>query len=522
MRDHDAGPGMSRRRVLGIGGALGVIAATGLTVSAALARRPAVTGTELRSAVPLPPPFQVPLPIPHVLTPTGPDRYSINQREATAEILPGIRTPLWTYDGTFPGPTIETRRGRPVTVTHRNELPVPTVVHLHGGHTPAASDGYPTDLVLPAGWSGGMHMGHGAGHDPRAVVTELTRDYTFPLDQRPTLLWYHDHRMDYTGPAIWRGLAGLQIVRDDAEDALGLPAGPRELPIMITDRAFAADGGLAYPALPDRPGVTGAYAAGVLGDVVLVNGAPWPVHETDAARYRLRILNASNARHYELEAVTDDGHRLDLVQIGADQGLLAAPVAHRLLPLAPAERYDVIIDFAGVPAGGLVRLRNRLGTGRARDVMAFRIARAAADDSRIPPVLSTDLPTWHRSEAAAVRDFAFRAGRMDGDRGWLIGGRPFDPARADVTTRLGDVEVWRFVADVHHPVHLHLIGFRVLSRGNGPPLPHDAGLKDTISVRPGESVEIITRFTGYRGRYLFHCHNAEHEDMGMMANLEVT
>ncbi|MGW3348720.1 multicopper oxidase family protein [Nonomuraea rubra] len=529
-RDEDRGP--SRRRVLGIGGALGLVAATGLSTSAALARRPPVTGAELRSAVPLPPPYQVPLPIPRTLEPAGSGRYEIVQREVTAEILPGVRTPLWTYGGTFPGPTIESRRGRPVTVTHRNELPVPTVVHLHGGRTPAASDGYPTDLVLPRGWAAPATphgSGHGSGHgmhDPRAVVTEVTRDYTFPLDQRPTLLWYHDHRMDFTAPAIWRGLAGLHLVRDDAEDALGLPAGPRELPLMIADRAFAADGSLAYPALDpalrERPGVREPYLAGVLGDVILVNGAPWPVHEVDAARYRLRVLNASNARHYELEAVGDDGRRLDLVQVGADQGLLAAPVTHRLLPIAPAERYDLIVDFSGVPVGGRVRLLNRLGSGRTRDVMAFRVARKAADGSRVPATLSTDLPDWRRSDAVRVRDFAFRTGHLHSGRGWLIGGLPFDPARTDVTARLGDVEVWRLIADVHHPVHLHLVGFRVLSRSGRPPLPHDAGLKDTVSLRPGEAVEIITRFDGYRGRYLFHCHNAEHEDMGMMANLEIT
>jgi spore coat protein A len=538
VREQDArteDSGMTRRRLLGIGGALGLVAATGLTTSAALARRPAVTGAELRSAVPLPPPFQVPLPIPAVLEPVdtsgGTDRYEITQREASAEILPGVTTPLWTYGGTFPGPTIESRRGRPVTVTHRNELPLPTVVHLHGGRTPADSDGYPTDLVLPAGGRD-AHAGHASAHgpahgmhDPRAVVTERTRDYTFPLDQRPTLLWYHDHRMDFTAPAIWRGLAGLHVVRDDAEDALGLPAGARELPLMIADRAFAADGGLTYPALDptlrERPGVLEPYLAGVLGDVILVNGAPWPVHEVDAARHRLRILNASNARHYELEAVTDEGHRLDLVQVGADQGLLAAPVTHRLLPMAPAERYDVVVDFSGVPVGSRVRLVNRLGSGRTRDVMAFRVARRAPDDSRIPRTLATDLPAWRRSDAVRVRDFAFRAGRMHGGHGWLIGGLPFDPARADVTVGLGEVEVWRLVADVHHPVHLHLVGFQVLSRSGRPPLPHDAGLKDTVALRPGEAVEIITRFDGYRGRYLFHCHNAEHEDMGMMANLEV-
>ncbi|GAA2434530.1 multicopper oxidase family protein [Actinomadura vinacea] len=531
---------LSRRRMLGIGGALGLTAAAGLSTAAALSRHPSATGAQLRSAIPLPPAFRTPLPLPPILKPVGTaggvDRYEVTQREAVVEILPGVRTPMWTYEGVFPGPTIEARHGRPVTVTHRNELPVPTVVHLHGGHTTAASDGYPTDLVLPEGWQDEVHMTHHTNgmpevggmrgmSDPRAVVTRLTRDYTFPMSQRPTLLWYHDHRMDFTAPAIWRGLAGLHIVRDEVEEELGLPAGPRELPLVIMDRAFDGEGGLLYPsldpALRARPGVHEPYLAGVLGDVILVNGAPWPVHEVDAARYRLRVLNASNARHYELEAVTDDGRRVDLVQVGADQGLLAAPVTHPSLPIAPAERYDLIVDFSGVPVGDRVRLLNRLGPGRTRDVMAFRVARKAADPSRVPPVLSHDLPTWRRSDAVRVRDFSFRAGRMHGGHGWLIGGHPFDPARTDVTTRLGDVEVWRLIADVHHPVHLHLVGFQVLSRGGKRPHLHDAGLKDTVSLRPGESVEIITRFNGYRGRYLFHCHNAEHEDMGMMANLEI-
>ncbi|WP_370950297.1 multicopper oxidase family protein [Amycolatopsis sp. cg5] len=523
---------MNRRQALGIGGALGLLAVTGQAGAALLARRPASTGAELRSAVPLPAAFTVPLPLPPVLKPVGTaggvDRYEITQRETALEILPGLKTPLWTYDGSFPGPTIEARRGRPVVVTHHNRLPVPTVVHLHGGRTPPESDGYPTDLVLPERAHHAMPGMHGMQgmRDPRAVVTTMTRDYTFPMDQRPAMLWYHDHRMDFTAPAIWRGLAGLHMIRDDAEEALGLPSGPRELPLAIMDRAFDGDGELAYPALDptlsERPGVREPYLAGVLGDVILVNGAPWPVHEVDAARYRLRLLNVSNARHYELEAVTDDGRRLDLVQIGADQGLLAAPVTHQSLPIAPAERYDVIADFSAVPVGGLVTIVNRLGSGRTRDVMAFRVARRAADDSRVPPALAADLPRWSRSDVVRVRDFSFRAGRMNGGHGWLIGGLPFDPARTDVTVGLGEVELWRLIADVHHPVHLHLVGFRVLSRGGKPPLAQDAGLKDTISLRPGQSAEIITRFDGYRGRYLFHCHNAEHEDMGMMANLEIT
>lgn len=521
---------VSRRRLLGIGAGLGAVAAGGLALSAGWARRPAETGAQLVSGIPLPQAFSVPLPIPPVLAPVEStaegDRYEMVQTEIDAEIIPGHSTRLWTYNGSFPGPTIESRRGRHVTVAHRNELPVPTVVHLHGGRTPAASDGYPTDLVLPDRWTETAQQSHG-GHamtDDLAVVTNVQREYGFPLDQRATMLWYHDHRMDFTAPAIWRGLAGLHFVRDDVEDALGLPSGDHELPLMIADRAFDAEGQLAYPSLdPTLTGEIGVeepYVAGVLGDVILVNGAPWPVHEVDTGLYRLRILNGSNARHYELEAVTEDGRKLPLVQIGADQGLLDAPVRHERLPIAPAERYDLLIDFNDLPVGSKVRLANRLGTGRTADVMQFHLVRGGAS-APIPETLADDLPEWDRSEAAVVRDIAFRAGRMNGRHGWLIDGLPFDPNRTDVTARLGDVEVWRLIADVHHPVHLHLVGFRVLSRGGGEPLPHDAGLKDTISLRPGEAAEIITRFDGYRGRYLFHCHNAEHEDMGMMANLEI-
>ncbi|NUR74117.1 MAG: multicopper oxidase domain-containing protein [Hamadaea sp.] len=517
---------ISRRRVLGIGGALGLIAAGGMSAAAAFSRRPAVTGAQLSSGLVLPPAFRTPLPLPSVLRPVstagGVDRYEITQREAAVELLPGVKTPMWTYDGTFPGPTIESRRGRPIVVNHRNELPVPTVVHLHGGRTPAEHDGYPTDFVLPAEWR--VHAAHGGHTDPRAVQTFVQRAYEFPVDQRATMLWYHDHRMDFTAPAIWRGLAGIHFVRDDVEDALELPRGDHEVPLMIADRAFDADGRLAYPAvdptLVHQPGVTSAYLAGVLGDVILVNGAPWPVHEVDTGVYRLRILNGSNARHYELEAVAEDGRRLPLIQIGSDQGLLAAPVRHDRLPLAPAERYDVLVDFGGLPIGSRARLANRLGSGRTGDVMQFHVVRQGAA-TPIPATLANDLPEWDRSAAAVVRDLAFRAGRMNGGHGWLIDGQPFDPSRTDVTARFGDVEVWRLVADVHHPIHLHLVGFRVLSRGGREPLAHDAGLKDTISLRPGESAEIITRFDGYRGRYLFHCHNAEHEDMGMMANLEI-
>ncbi|SEH01118.1 spore coat protein A [Nonomuraea solani] len=517
---------LSRRAFLGLAGGAGVVLAAGLAGPRLLSAGAQGTGELLRSGIPLPEPFRVPLPIPRVLRPytkDGTDRYTITQREATAEIIPGVRTPIWGYDGTFPGPTIESRRDRTAVIHHRNELPVPTVVHLHGGRTPADSDGYPTDLVLPAaGWDDG-HSGHGM-HDARARIAQGSRDYLFPMRQRAATLWYHDHRMDFTGPAVYRGLAGFHLIRDDEEEALDLPAGDRELPLMIADRAFDEHGAFAYPSLDPTlrttPGVTEAYVEGVFGDVILVNGAPWPIHEVAAARYRLRVLNASNARRYDLALDPPPPGGGGFVQIGSDLGLLDAPRSHDHLPIGPAERYDVVVDFGRYPVGAQVTLVNRLGTGPTARVMRFVVARRAPDESRIPPKLS-DLAPPSRSQATTVREFAFRGGHVHGRAGWVIGGEPFAPDRMSARPRLGDVEIWRFVADVHHPVHLHLVGFHILSRGGRPPGPFDGGLKDTVDLSPGQSVEVIARFDGYRGRYVFHCHNAEHEDMAMMANFEV-
>ncbi|MFK0248784.1 multicopper oxidase family protein [Amycolatopsis azurea] len=517
---------MPRRTFFGLVGGAGVLAAAGIAAPRLIAQGSPGTGELLRSGLPLPQPFQVPLLTPPVLRPqrtADADHYAITQRAATAEILPGVRTPIWGYDGIFPGPTIESRRDRTTVVHHRNELPVPTVVHLHGGHTPADSDGYPTDLVLPkSGWDAG-HAGHGMA-DARARITEGERDYVFPLRQRAATLWYHDHRMDFTGPAVYRGLAGFHLVRDDEEDSLGLPSGDRELPLMIADRSFDEHGAFAYPSL-DRtlrttPGVESAYVEGVFGDVILVNGAPWPVHEVAAVRYRLRVLNGSNARRYDLALDPPPPGGGGFVQIGADQGLLDAPRAHDHLPIAPAERYDVVVDFGRYPVGTEVTVVNRLGSGSTAQVMRFVVARRAPDDSRVPAKLSV-IPPLTREQATVTRDFSFRAGTVHGRAGWVIGGEPFSPDLMSASPRLGDAEIWRFVADIHHPVHLHLVGFRILSRGGRAPGPFDGGIKDTVDLAPGESVEVIARFDGYRGRYVFHCHNAEHEDMAMMANFEV-
>jgi spore coat protein A len=504
--------GVRRRSLLAVLGA-GAVAGVGVPLAAGWAGSSS-TGVLLPSALRLPRPFTRPLPVPRVLAPVRTDGttdyYAMTQRVADAEILPGVRTPIWGYDGTFPGPTIVSRSGRRTVVNHRNELPVPVVVHLHGGRTRPEHDGYPIDLVLPVGgWSGG-HAHHGQ-------VSLGQRDYEYPMDQRAATLWYHDHRMDYTGPAVWRGLAGFHLVRDDEEDALPLPRGDRDLPLMICDRSFAADGALRYPSLPDRPGVEEKYSPGVLGDVIVVNGVAWPVAEVRAARYRLRLVNTANARRFRLALDPPPAGGNGFTQIGADGGLLDRPIARDAVEIAPGQRSDVVVDFARYRPGQVVTVVNEFGAGSTRPVLRFIVGAPAGDDSRVPERLST-MDHLDPARAAATRTFDFRRATIDGRTGWTVNGKPFDPGYAAATPRLGDVEVWRLRSDFHHPIHLHLVQFRVISRNGRAPGPFDAGWLDTVDLRPAEEVQVVTRFTGYPGRYVVHCHNLEHEDMAMMAN----
>ncbi|MEV7802177.1 multicopper oxidase domain-containing protein [Microbispora sp. NPDC088329] len=508
---------MNRRAVLRLGAAAAGVGAVGVGwPSAAALLAPGQPGRLLRSRTALPEPYRVALPVPSRLAPvrtdSTTDHYEITQRVAELRILPGLPTPAWTYGGTFPGPTIVSRSGRRTVVRHRNDLPQPVVVHLHGGHTPAGSDGYPVDLILPT--SGAMPADHAMPGMPGDVATG-ERAYAYPMNQRAATLWYYDHRMGHTGLNVWRGLAGFHLVADDESDALLLPRGHRDIPLMIVDRSFAADGSFRYP-VTATGGVADAYMNGVLGDVILVNGAPWPVAQTDPARYRLRLLNASNARRYRLELDPQPAGGSALVQIGSDGGLLARPVGHDALELAPGERFDVVVDFSRYRQGTKVRLVNRLGSGSTAEVMRFDVTgRDRGDDSAIPDRLGAGVAPLAPQHAVATRTFVFRQRRGGA---WAINDLAYRPGRALATPRLGTVEIWRFVTDFHHPVHLHLDHFQVLSRNGGAPGPYDAGWKDTVDVRPSDAVEILTRFTDYQGAFLLHCHNLEHEDMAMMAD----
>ncbi|HWG99364.1 MAG TPA: multicopper oxidase domain-containing protein, partial [Pilimelia sp.] len=436
----------------------------------------------------LPEPFTQAFRVPRVLTPrtdADGDHYDIEMRAADAEILPGYTTPIWGYDGTLPGPTIVATRGRATHVRQANGLDVPVTVHLHGGHVPPDMDGHATrGLIAPGG--------------------QFT--YRYPNTQLGATLWYHDHAMHSTGRNVHNGLFGLYVVRDPAEDALGLPAGERDLPLLLADRSFDGDGRMAYP-----EGVHNGF----LGDVPLVNGVVQPRADVDGARYRLRILNASNARRYDVWLEAESGTPLPFTQIASDGGLLAAPVVRERIQLSPAERVDVVVDFSALEPGDRVVLANA-GTGRIRHLMRFDVGARAADGSKVPAALAAIAPL---AGAGAQRDVAL----SQEDGVWKIQGHGFDEDIVDFSPRLGATEVWtlRNPTTLPHPMHLHLVQFQVLDRDGKPPEPWERGWKDTVFVNAAETVRVIARFDGWPGVYIYHCHNLEHEDHDMMSQFRV-
>jgi spore coat protein A len=445
-------------------------------------------------ASPLPPlplpflPFQVPLTVPPVARPvesTGDtDIYRITMREADVEIIPGTRTRIWGFDGIFPGPTIKARTGKPVVVVQRNELEVHTSVHLHGGVQSPANDGHPTDMIEPGS----------------------SKRYYYPNAVPAAQLWYHEHAHGNEARGVYMGLAGLYVVSDELEDSLRLPSGRYDVPLVITDRMFAPDGSLIF--VNDNEGLR-------LRKTILVNGRPQPYFRVAARKYRFRLANASNDRIYELRL----SNGREMVQIASDSGLLPRPAALSSFQLWPGDRVEVVIDFSAYRPGTRLILQNLAGEDPlTQTVMRFEVVRAAPDESHIPDTLR---PLPPAEKPVMQRDFVMSRNPRTGE--FEINGKVFDPDRVDVRPRLGTTEIWRIHNTsmvVPHSFHTHLARFRVLDRDGHPPGPGESGFKDTVAVRPGETVRILPRFVGFSGRYVYHCHFLAHAHH-MMATMEV-
>ncbi|HEY6013371.1 MAG TPA: multicopper oxidase domain-containing protein, partial [Candidatus Limnocylindrales bacterium] len=275
-------------------------------------------------------------------------------------------------------------------------------------------------------------------------------------------------------------------------------------PLMLTDRSFDANNQIHY-----NP----AGNVGLTGNRILVNGVPQPYFVVGDRRYRLRILNASNARSYTLALSNGQA----FTQIGTDSGLLPAPVKRTKIEIAPAERVDVVIDFAK-KLGQKIVLQNVAASGSLGQLMQFRVARDLTDNSSIPSKLRA-LPKLDAT-SAVTRTFVLSRSRTTGQ--WLINGLAYDPNRIDAAPKLGTTETWIFKngSSSNHVIHLHDVDQQLVSRNGVPARPWER-MKESWNLAIGETIVLKVKFTDNLGKFVFHCHILEHEDDAMMAQMEV-
>jgi len=454
-------------------------------------------------------------------------------------------SPVWTVQGGFPGPVIEVEKNQPLEVHWRNSLPthhllpeahhqmlmgrtssdaLPEVrisMHLHGAAVPEApekdrfhnNDGWPDDWIVPG-------------------EVQISR---YPNRQSPRTLWYHDHAMGATARNVVAGIHGMYLIHDDFERSLGLPSGDYEIPMVFSTEDFNDDGTLSYPEV---------MSAEVYGSSVPVNGKISPYLRVEPRRYRFRMLNAANARSFLFKLVDldsgADGPELD--QIGSDGGFLDHPARFNIpgrpdsprLPLSPAERADVIVDFSAYAGKTLLLHNTSIGVAGEGElyipnIMIFKVdlPLRGRDASRFPPARKSPL-RYEISGLTTRRIVLDQVLTPGAPPVMLINGKVWEDPAEDFP-KLGSTEVWEIVNPLpdSHPFHIHLTDFRILDRigvdggASRPPGGGENGWKDTVTLEPGTITRIEARFGPYPGRAVYHCHILEHEDMGMMRPFEI-
>ncbi len=476
-----------------------------------------------------------------VLDVAGP--LKIRATAANFPLLSGRESPFLLYQTeqageAFQNPILRIESGARFAASLNNALAEPTIIHWHGLHTPATMDGHPVNTIAP-----------GAQYD-----------YDFTVRNRGGTYWYHTHAHGLTAKQAYNGLASFFLVDDDDQrklaKALDLQLGVTDLPLVIQDKQFDTQGRLRY-----QPNAHEAMM-GWLGDIVLANLTPNAFHTVTPRTYRLRLLNGSNARIYRLAFVKGDT-ALNFTIIGTDGGLIERPETVAEAFLAPGERLDVLFDAGQAQAGDDIFLKSlafdpmenegsggmagmgsmgqmmgEMGSSRLPLGMAFNVLKlsVAAGDrvvAQLPASLSQITPI--RTEGAPERKIELSMEHMR----FLINGRTFRMDEIAFDVKRGAAEIWRIsnpTVGMPHPMHLHGFSFQVVERMNSPPAlaamarfgkgrtVSDLGWKDTLLVWPGETVRIAIDFTHeFPGSqtYLFHCHNLEHEDGGMMINYRV-
>lgn len=456
---------------------------------------------------------------------------ALNAVQDTAVIFPNTTTNVWRIRGellqgdasalqavpdSYLGPTLRLRRGQKVRIHFTNELPETSIIHWHGLHVPANMDGHPQ----------------------YAIGSDQTYVYEFEVRNRAGTYWYHPHPHGRTGPQVYAGMAGFFLVSDKEEDAANLPNGEYDIPLVLQDRRFDENGQLVYlgNGMMDQ-------MMGFLGDQLLVNGQPNVTLPVATRAYRLRLLNGSNSRIYKLG--WEDGAPFTV--IGTDGGLLEKPVERPYLTLAPAERVEIWVDFKDNPLGSERKLVNLpFTTGEFQTgqfpILNVKIEREATDNTILPERLSAP-GFFSTADSERTRTVALLM-QMGG---WTLNGRTFEMTGVtdDETIQLNSIETWEYTNDstsggmgmgmmnmsLPHPMHMHGESFQVIERqinDSGKAAWDtlsegfvDEGWKDTVLVMPGERVKVLRRFGDFTGLFIYHCHNLEHEDMGMMRNFEI-
>ncbi|MGQ0827963.1 MAG: multicopper oxidase domain-containing protein [Bacteroidota bacterium] len=449
--------------------------------------------------------FDFPLPIPALSNGQG----SLITQNTTHSIFNGKVSKVLGYQaGSILGPTIKLNSGSTVNLNLQNSLSDPTNIHWHGLVIPANMEGHPEDILQPGS----------------------SFNYNFSVSQRAGMYWYHPHPHGFTAKQTFKGLAGVFVVNDAEEQALNLPSGIFEIPLVIQDKRIFPDYALDYS--PQM----GEVMTGYMGQYITVNGVYSPYLNVNKRNYRIRVLNGSNARIYNIGL----SNNASFAVIGSDGGLLAAPQTVNSLILGPGERADLIVDFSSYLLGTDIFLINKtFSAGEAQGtqefkMMKFTVSQNDTDTFSLPGTLSS-INLIPESSATKTRIFNISNAGMGGHGGHSgmsmkgmhkINDKIYDPNRIDDTVLAGATEIWVFdnsTGDEPHPMHIHGMQFQVLDRtgGRNVLIPTENGWKDTVMVMPKEKVRAIMTFHQNKGKYVVHCHNLEHEDDGMMLQFEV-
>ncbi len=478
----------------------------------------ALFGTTVSGAA-LPNPVSVKLPIPTLIDGTKGDPVNLTIRHGTWSFKPGIKTPTLGFSQDYLGPTIRTRKGSQLNLHYRNTLNQGVAVHGHGLHVPGDVDGGPQ-----------LEMAPGAEWQPSLSIV-----------QPAATCWYHSHTHGSTGRQVYHGLAGMLIIDDEESDAADLPNryGIDDLPVIIQDRTFDADGRLVYS-------LTDAGEDGWYGETVVINGVVSPVATVPTGKVRLRLLNGANARFYIV--AFSDGRTFH--KIACDGGLLAAPVPLTQMEMSPGERCEIVVDLADGNAAELLTLfedefeegivgsvlNKLIGSQNTKPQPALTLnvdATLPAHTTPLPATLAT-IPRPKPSDIVRTRDFILD---MDHDGGghhkhgdhavmdMTINGAAMDMAVINERVDKGVWERWRIRSNQGaHPFHVHGCSF-LIDRMEGAAAPPDQqGWKDTVVLDDDDWSEILVRFD-YQATeqypYMYHCHILEHEDRGMMGQFTV-